>query len=91
MGKSRMDELAMTAASGSRRALIKASIGAAFGGALGLTGLRSTSAARKRADGAVCRANSDCQSNFCAITDCKHNRGICSSECKYSFNGCEPI
>ena len=85
----RLDMLAKTAAGGSRRGLLKASVGAAVGGALGLAGLKSASAARKRAYGAICRTGSDCQSDYCYITDEKHHRGYCAAFCEVSLNRCD--
>ncbi len=83
MDRDRFDELAKSAASGTRRSLLKVSVGAAVGGAIGLVGIKSASAARKRANGGVCRFDTDCESNFCGSWDYKHNRGICEDDCEY--------
>jgi hypothetical protein len=77
VSESQFDELAKEAAGGSRRAIVKASIGVAIGGAFGLRGIRSSLAARGRPDGSTCRDGSDCASENCIITDDKHGRGFC--------------
>jgi hypothetical protein len=75
------DGLARAAGGGSRRDLFRIAAAALIGGALTTRERGSASAARGRLNGQSCRENSDCASEYCALTDPKHNRGVCAFFC----------
>jgi hypothetical protein len=91
MDDRQIDLLAKQAANGTRRSLVKASLGAALGGVLALAGRKTTLAGRGRPLGSSCRSDADCASEYCGNWDAKHNRGTCLIFCEYTINGCYPV
>lgn len=83
MDDTKFDEISKNVANSSRRRVLKASAAVAVGGALSAIKLGTASAAQKRKNGASCRTDSDCISDFCGSWDDKHHRGTCENYCPW--------